>query len=266
MTEGPATPPVQRETEATRQPTSDPDPTRPSALERLRANPATAAFIALTAFVYLGQLVSQQLLELDLLLALGAKANEAILDGQVWRFLTPIFLHVGLMHLFVNMYSLFVIGPAIERPFGVPRFVLIYLLSGVTGVAASLALSLNPSAGASGSVFGLLGALGGFLFVHREVFGSAAVGQLRHIIFVAVINLAIGLSPGIDNWGHLGGLLAGVALSLFLGPRYVVRPTALPGPQLVDRRQGAQLWGRGLVAAAAVLVIALLATLSPINR
>ncbi len=241
-------------------------PSRPSALDRLGASPATSSFLLVTTLVFGGQFLSQQLLGFDLLLGLGAKSNEAILHGQVWRYFTPVFLHVNLLHLFVNMYSLYVIGPAVERPFGGTRFILIYLLSGVTGVAASLAFSPHASAGASGAVFGLLGALGGFLYLHRELFGSAAVGQLRHIVIVAVINLAIGLSPGIDNWGHLGGLLAGVGMSFLLGPRYERQTNAPELPTVVDRQRGVGLWRRAIAAGAAVVLISLLAALSPINR
>jgi rhomboid protease GluP len=268
MTDPPASSPEQAAGETARasarpQPVR---PSRPSAVARLRANPATSSFILVTALVFVGQFLSQQLLGFDLLLGLGAKSNDAILSGQIWRYFTPVFLHIGLLHLFVNMYSLYVIGPAVERPFGGTRLVLIYLLSGVAGVAASLAFSPHGSAGASGAIFGLLGALGGFLYMHRELFGSAAVGQLRHIIFVAVINLAIGLSPGIDNWGHLGGLLAGIAMAFLLGPQYEKRTTPLELPRLVDQRRGAALWRRAILAGLAVVLISLLAALSPINR
>lgn len=241
-------------------------PQRPSVLERLTNNPSTAAIILITVVVFIGQTLTQQLYGFDLLLALGAKSNADIMQGQIWRLLTPVFLHIGLLHIGVNMYSLYIIGPAVERPFGSPRFTAIYFLSGVGGVASSLAFSQQPSAGASGAIFGLLGALAGFLYLHRSVFGKAASGQLRQIVFVALLNLAIGLSPGIDNWGHVGGLVVGIALAFVLGPRYQPVWTTPDSGRLVDQQPWSQVWIRGVVATAAVLGLAFLAALSPFAR
>jgi rhomboid protease GluP len=241
-------------------------PARPSVFERLANSPSTAAIILITAIVFIGQTVTHQLYGVDLLLALGAKSNADIMNGQIWRLLTPVFLHVGLLHIGVNMYSLYIIGPAVERPFGSPRFTAVYFLSGVGGVASSLAFSQQPSAGASGAIFGLLGALAGFLFIHRSVFGQAASGQLRQIVFVALLNLAIGLSPGIDNWGHVGGLLVGIGLAFALGPRYQPMWTTPEGGRLVDQQPWSRVWIRAVLATAIVLVLAFLATLSPLSR
>lgn len=253
---------------------ADPAPDRPqqptrsrpqgaSVLTRLRAFPATGALLTFTVLVFLGQLLSQGLLGFDLLLALGAKANAALTGGQYWRFLTPIFLHVGLLHVFVNMYSLYVIGPPVEGPYGPARFLLVYFISGVAGVAASLAFSPQPSAGASGAIFGVLGALAGFLYNHRRLFGRAGRGQLRHIAFVALANLAIGLSPGIDNWGHLGGLIAGLALGLLLGPRFERSFLEPPDPPVVDRMRGPAVWRRALLSGLVLILLLLLALSSP---
>jgi rhomboid protease GluP len=213
----------------------------------------------------LAQVATQQIFGFDLLLALGAKENSAVLRGQIWRYLTPILLHVGLTHFLVNMYSLYVIGPAVERPFGPIRFLSIYFLSGLGGVAASLAFSQTPSAGASGAIFGLLGALAGFLFLHRELLGQSGSGQLRHIVLVAVINLAIGLSPGIDNWGHLGGLLTGIALSFWLGPNYQIQWNSEGQGRMVDQRRFRHVWPRALLAAVFLIFLLIGATLLPLR-
>lgn len=241
-------------------------PRRPSFYERLAHNPSTAAIILITVIVFIGQTVTQQLYGFDLLLALGAKSNAEIMRGQIWRLLTPVFLHIGLLHIGVNMYSLYIIGPAVERPFGSPRFTAIYFLSGIGGVASSLAFSQQPSAGASGAIFGLLGALAGFLFLHRSVFGQAASGQLRQIVFVALLNLAIGLSPGIDNWGHVGGLIVGIALAFVLGPRYQPVWTTPESGRLVDQHPWSRVWIRAVLATAIVLALAFFAALSPFSR
>jgi rhomboid protease GluP len=239
---------------------------RPSALERLSRNPATAAIILVTTVTFAFQWLSRGVFGVDLLLELGDKSNAAIQSGELWRLLTPIFLHVNLLHILVNMYSLYIIGPVVERPFGPTRFTVIYFLSGIGGVASSLAFSRQPSAGASGAIFGLLGALAAFLFLHRRVFGKAGAGQLRQIIFVALLNLAIGLSPGIDNWGHVGGLVCGIALALTIGPRYQPVWTDADGGRLADRRPWSGQWPRALLATAAVLLLAFLAALSPFTR
>jgi membrane associated rhomboid family serine protease len=196
----------------------------------------TFGLIALTVVIFAAQWVIASVTGTKLLLAWGAKSKPEILQGQLWRFVTPIFLHVNLLHIFVNMYSLYAIGPAVERFFGTPRFLAVYLLSGISGVIFSVAFSPYPSAGASGSIFGLLGALAAFLYLHRELFGRFGRLQLRQLIIVALLNLGLGLMPGIDNWGHLGGLLAGVALTWFVGPSLRVVQTAPGEGRLVDQR------------------------------
>jgi len=197
--------------------------------------PGTFALISLTVLVFLGQTAANQWLGHDWLLEFGAKSQSAIRDGEFWRFITPIFLHIGFAHLFVNMYSLYAIGPAVERFFGTARFVITYLLAGVSGVIFSLALSPYPSAGASGAIFGILGALAAFLYRHRGLFGRFGRLQLRQIILIALLNLGLGLMPGIDNWGHLGGLITGAVLGWSLGPRFEIIWTWTTEGQLVDR-------------------------------
>jgi rhomboid protease GluP len=83
--------------------------------------PGTFFFIAITVTVFLAQIAASQLAGYDMLLEYGAKSRAEILSGEVWRLVTPIFLHVGIPHIFVNMYSLYAIGPAVERFFGTPQ-------------------------------------------------------------------------------------------------------------------------------------------------
>ena len=184
-------------------------PPSPSILQRVQRSPATFGLIGVTALVFAAQLLGQALAGADVVLYYGAKINERLAAGEAWRLVTPIFLHAGLLHIGVNMYSLWALGPAVERFFGHGRFLAVYLLSGMSGVLLSLVMSPNPSVGASGAIFGLLGALAAFLYLHRATFGQFGAMQLRQLLFVALINLGLGLSPGIDNWGHVGGLLAG---------------------------------------------------------
>lgn len=221
------------------------------------------ALILVTLLAFLGQLGGESIFGFDLVGAIGAKDNAAIAAGQIWRLVTPIFVHGGLMHFAVNMYSLYAIGPAVERFFGPWRTLALYLLSGISGVIFSLAFSPYRSVGASGAIFGLLGSLGAFLYAHRSTFGQAGRMQLRQIVLVAILNLALGLSPGIDNWGHLGGLLFGTGLAWFIGPKLeVFQNEALQTTYLVDRRPWRQTAPIVLFSTALLALMAFLATLN----
>lgn len=228
---------------------------RSSLRGRIRAYPVTYGILFLTALVFIGQLAGESLLGSDYLLALGAKTRSGLLQGEYWRVITPIFLHVGLLHFGVNMYSLHLIGPGVENPYGRFRFLLLYLLSGIIGSVFSLALAPYPSVGASGAIFGLLGALAAFLYSHRKMLGRSGTAQLRNVIYIAVLNLAIGLSPGIDNWGHLGGLLTGASLGLLLGPRFQ-RTVGMDGLyQVRDARGWEQIRRLAILSTLAVVLL-----------
>ena len=153
---------------------------------------------------------------------IGAKDNQAIVRGEYWRLITPLFLHGGILHLGLNRYFLYIVGRLVERAFGTARFLAIYLLSGIAGVVASFAFSHFDSIGASGALFGLVGAWVPLLYRNRHVLANTRQ-QIRRIVQVIAINLLIGLAPGIDNWAHLGGLVSGLALGWFASPLYVVR-------------------------------------------
>lgn len=144
----------------------------------------------------------QQLLE-----PFGSKVNNLIIAGQYWRFITPMFLHSDIVHLTVNCYSLYIIGSQVERIFGRGRFLAIYFVSGFIGSVASFAFSLNSSVGASGAIFGLLGAMLYFA-VRRPAIMKSGYGA--NLITTVIINLAYGLmNKQIDNHAHLGGLIGG---------------------------------------------------------
>lgn len=166
---------------------------------------------------------------------LGAKINEFIVAGEWWRLITPMFLHAGLAHIAFNSYALYSFGPQVEAVFGYRRFFFIYLLSGVTGAVFSFAFSARPSVGASGAIFGLIGALLIYLFRHRVAFGEMGRRRLVEILMLAGINLIIGLSPGIDNWGHVGGLFGGAVLTWLIGPIFTVEAGAGGSPFVADK-------------------------------
>ncbi len=127
------------------------------------------------------------------------------------------------MHLGFNMYALFLLGPGLERFYGHGRFLLLYILAGFAGNVLSFVMTPNPSLGSSTAIFGLLAAQAVFLLQNRRYFDQQRTNlALRNIIIVAVINFVIGMSPGIDNWGHLGGFLGGALFAWLAGPRMSV--------------------------------------------
>lgn len=158
----------------------------------------------------------------EVLIDFGAMFGPLIADGQYWRLLTAMFLHVGPMHLVVNGFGLFIFGRVVERAYGHLRFLTIYILAGLFGSIASYSLnSIAIGAGASGAIFATLGALVAYLVMHRREFGRMGWVVLTVVLFVAATGLLSGLNmPGIDNWAHTVGFGAGVALGLALAPRY----------------------------------------------
>jgi rhomboid protease GluP len=207
---------------------------------------ATYVLLGITVLVFLAQMASQSLLGGDLPAALGLKVNSLIAQGEVWRLITPLFLHASILHIGFNMYALYLFGPGLERHFGHARFLALYFLSGFAGNVMSMIFSPAPSLGASTAIFGLLGAEGVFLYQNRKLFGSFARRALTNIVLIAVINLAIGFSPGIDNWGHLGGLIAGTLFAWLGGPILEVQGI-LPNLSLSDQREEREVLVAGLV-------------------
>jgi len=206
----------------------------------------TYALIIVTILVYLLQLSSQYLLGEDYPALLGLKINELIIKGQYWRLISPILLHGSILHLAVNMYALNVFGPTLEKTYGKWRFLTLYLIGGLGGNVVSFIFSTKASLGASTAIFGLLGAEGVFLYQNKKLFGSSAQRALINIVTIAVINLVIGLSPGIDNWGHVGGLLGGTLFSWFAGPILQVEGI-FPSLKLVDGRESRAVWQAGIM-------------------
>lgn len=150
------------------------------------------------------------------LLERGLTYGPYIRDGEIWRLLTGEFFHGSILHLLVNMYSLYVIGSQVENFFGKAKYLLIYIFSTVTASALSIILNINTaSIGASGAIFGLTGALLYFGYYYRVYFGNALISQIVPII---IINLIFGFTiPGIDNYAHIGGLIGGLLLAMAIG-------------------------------------------------
>lgn len=154
----------------------------------------------------------------DSVLEWGADYGPLTLHGQWWRMVVSTFLHFGVIHLLFNMFVLFNIGVFLEILAGRVRFVVLYLVCGVGGSAASLAWHPSVvSAGASGAIFGLYGALLGYLVRHRGSIPAESLASQRKgaLTFIAY-NLIYGLRPGVDMTAHIGGLATGFVLGLFL--------------------------------------------------
>jgi len=169
----------------------------------------TYLFIAVQVLMFLVLEAAGGSTDTSTLIKFGAKFNPLILEGEWWRFFTPIIIHIGLLHLFMNTLALYYLGTMVERLYGNMRFLFIYIISGFSGVLASFIFSPNLSAGASGAIFGCFGALLYFGVAKPRLFWRT-LGL--NILVVLGINLAFGFTiPGIDNAGHIGGLVGGFA-------------------------------------------------------
>lgn len=214
----------------------------------------TYAIIGVTVFIYLLQMLSQYLFRGDYPAAVGMKINEYIMAGQVWRLFTPVLLHGSILHIGFNMLFLYRIGPGLEREYGSGRFFALYLATAFTGNVLSFIFTRSPSLGASTAIFGLVTAQAVLIYRNQRLFHNPR-GALNNIIMTIVINLALGMSPGIDNFGHLGGLLGGLAISWFAGPLLALRQE-LDGYHIYDKQPSQRF---AIVVCAAVLIFALLA-------
>ena len=176
----------------------------------------TPILIALCITVFLAMYIWGNGSEDSITLRLfGANFRPLVQAGQVWRLATSMFLHIGLVHLVVNMYSLLIIGRQMEGFLGRWKFLAVYLGSGILGSLLSVVVHTSISAGASGAIFGLLGSLLYFGYHYRLYLGTVLKTQVIPII---LLNLLIGfMVPGIDNFCHIGGLVGGYLLTMIVG-------------------------------------------------
>lgn len=218
----------------------------------------TYVLLGLIVVVFVADVVLTQVTGYRVVFALGAQSNELIAAGQYWRLITPIFLHASLTHLAFNAYALFVLGRDTEATYGSVWFTVIYFLAGIAGSAAWYVLgTTDPSVGASGAIFGLIGAEAAFFVLNRRLFGAYARQRLGNVAVLLVINLVFGFtSPNINNLAHLGGLIAGFLLGLALSPSYTVglsQEGFAPEQRLIDNRTNGQRFFAVLVAVVVLL-------------
>lgn len=181
----------------------------------------TYVLMAINGLIYLAGFLLPAL-DWELFLRGALIPQLVVMEGEVYRLFTAMFLHGSLGHVFFNVYALLIVGREMEPIFGRLRFLLIYLLGGLSGSALSLALGGlgSASVGASGAVFAIFAAHAVHLYLNRRIYVNVRA-RLRHMGFIIAINLVIGFLPGsrIDNWGHIGGMLGGALLAWRIGPR-----------------------------------------------
>ncbi len=158
----------------------------------------------------------------EVLLDYGAMFSPLIADGQYWRLFTAIFLHADVPHMLFNGLGLLFFGSLVEKTYGHLPFMVVYVVAGLSGSVLSFSLNTEViGAGASGAIFGVLGALGAFFGVQGRTVGALARINLAAVAVMAGIGLGYGLvTPRIDNWAHLGGLAGGAAMGLALSPTF----------------------------------------------
>ena len=211
-----------------------PDPAQTAAAPRpapfrLGPAPVSPILIALNVLVFVAMALTGVSLTdptIPQLIHWGANFGPLDHHGQWWRLLTACFLHIGFIHIALNMYILYQVGPFTERLFGSVRYLVLYLAAGIGGNV--LGILLHPmivSAGASGAIFGVYGALLAFLLRRRSVIRPEAVQAIgRSALIFLGINLFYGLAtPHTDLSAHIGGLFTGFLLGL---------PLARPLPRL----------------------------------
>lgn len=178
--------------------------------------PLTYALILLNLIIYLfSAFFSQSLTDMNIetLVNMGALYGPYVVqEGEWWRLFTAMFLHGGMTHLLMNMFSLYIVGRGAEIYFDRNSYISIYLFSGLIGGLVSL--SIHPESvgvGASGAIFGIFGALAGFFLAHREKIAAHTKAFMKDFAIIIGLNLVIGFSiPSVDVSAHLGGLAVGV--------------------------------------------------------
>jgi rhomboid protease GluP len=212
---------------------------------------ATSALVAANIVLYAVSWYLSQVaasggggIQARVLVGLGAKYGPLILAGEWWRLVTAIFLHAGLLHIGMNLWCLVDLGPTVESMFSTPKFIVLYLATGVAGFLLSVWWSpYGLSVGASGAILGLVGVLIGASYHHGHL-GKEYRGQLwRWVIYIFLFGLLSAIFGfGLDNAAHLGGLASGALLGYFV-------PQGEPAT-----RAGDNLWNT--LAVISVLIIA----------
>lgn len=182
----------------------------------------TFILIIINVLIYvITAISSQDVIDMDVetLVNLGALYGPyTVQDTQWWRLLTAMFLHGGMTHLLMNMFSLYLIGRGVEQYFDTKSYISIYLFSGFIGGLFSLYMHpASVGVGASGAIFGIFGALAGFYLAHRGDVEAHSKAFMKDFAIIMGINLVLGFSiESVDVSAHLGGLVAGFVGGFFI--------------------------------------------------
>ncbi len=221
---------------------------------------ATYVLLGLIVLVFLVETVLGGSTSTTVLVNLGAQVNLLVWAGEVWRLLASMFLHIGVSHLLFNAWALYSLGREAEAFYGSVRFLAIYFVAGLFGGLAYYVLGpaasvVGVSAGASGAIFGIIGAELAYWLRNRGLFGAFGRQRLLNLAVLAGINLVFGATiPGINNLAHVGGLVSGFLLAVALAPRYEARWEWVglnPAPRLVDRHP---VWVQVIAVVIAILL------------
>jgi membrane associated rhomboid family serine protease len=208
---------------------------RPYSVQNRNRKPGSYSLTSKLVFVNVGMYILQMIS--PKVTQFGAKRSELILQGkELHRLFTPMFLHGSFMHLMLNTFSLQNIGPEVEKLFGGGRFLSAYVAGGVMGNVMSAMNTPNPSLGASGAVFGLMGAYYTFLSRNEQFFGESGQLMMGRVGTTLTMNILFGLaSPNIDNWAHIGGGIGGAIFATTFGPKLYLLTLPMGGRMIVDK-------------------------------
>ena len=175
----------------------------------------TKIIIIINIIVFIFEILNGGSTNTNVLIMMGAKVNELINTGEYYRFITPMFLHIGLTHILMNSYALINTGPFVEKFLGRFYFLIIYLFSGITGNVCSYLFSDTISAGASTAIFGIFGCIVTCGLFFRKDKAIKRTG--KNMLYIVIVNLILNIfQPGIDIYGHLGGFLGGVLMTTII--------------------------------------------------
>lgn len=204
-----------------------------------RSSPITLAIVAVIVVVFAFEWMAGGTQNPAVLVAMGAIIPNTLESGQLWRLVAAMFLHIGILHLTLNLWALYQLGGVFELLFGSKRFALVYFVSGLTASLSSALFTRGIAAGASGAIFGVLGAL--IISIRRSPrFRNAgwSSGLVQQLMLWAGINIVIGfMVPGIDNAAHIGGFIAGLVLGFI--PHRVPPP---PPSDMIVEAQPIERW------------------------
>lgn len=195
------------------------------------ATAVTYSLVGITAISFLAQMA------LPKYTSFGMKISEKIRNGEeLYRLVTPILLHGNFQHIATNMASLVRMGGNVEALFGPGRYAAAYLIAGIAGNVCSAFASPTNSLGASGSVFGIIGAFAVFLTRNNAFLGPRGQQVTKSVLQTMSINLVMGFfQNSIDQWAHLGGAIGGAIMAFFFGPRLYYTKTPNGKTAVVDR-------------------------------